>query len=153
MRSHVLPRATLTRIVLAGAASVAALAPLTACTGPDPSSSPSSSAAPSSSSAAPSASRYEDGTYNAMGTYGGGPSYLDVTITLSDNAITEVTVEPQAENETSRGYQERFAAAVPDAVVGKGLDEAEVGKLAGASTCPDGFNDALAKIRDQARQA
>jgi hypothetical protein len=62
-----------------------------------------------------------------------------------------VTVEPQAENETSLDYQERFAAAVPDEVIGKSLDEAEVGKLAGASTCPDGFNDALAQIREQAR--
>lgn len=80
-----------------------------------------------------------------------GPSYLDVTVTLSDNVVAAVTVEPKAENKTSRGYQERFAAAVPDEVVGKSLDTAEVGKLAGASTCPDGFNDAIAQIRDQAR--
>lgn len=86
-----------------------------------------------------------------MGEYGGGPSYLDVTLTLENNVVTAVTVEPQAENETSLGYQERFAAAVPDEVIGKSLDEAEVGKLAGASTCPDGFNDALGQIREQAR--
>ena len=53
-------------------------------------------------------------------------------------------------NDTSRGYQERFAAAVPDEVVGRSLDEAEVGVLAGASGCADGFNDAIAKIREQA---
>ncbi|BAK33944.1 hypothetical protein MLP_09300 [Microlunatus phosphovorus NM-1] len=52
-----------------------------------------------------------------MGTYGGGPSYLDVTVTLSDNVITAVTVEPQAENETSLDYQERFAAVA--AAVGR----------------------------------
>lgn len=86
-----------------------------------------------------------------MGVYGGGPSYLDVTLTLGEGVVTAVTVKPQATNETSRGYQERFAAAVPDEVTGKSLDEANVGKLAGASTCPDGFNDALAKIQDQAR--
>jgi len=51
----------------------------------------------------------------------------------------------------SRGYQERFAAAVPGVVIGKSLDDVKVGKLAGASGCPDGFNDALAKIREQAR--
>ena len=148
-----------TRTALATAASVVALAPLAACSGPDPEPSTSGptatqTASPSGSAAgstAPSASDYKDGTYSAMGEYGGGPSYLDVTVTLSDNVITAVTVEPQAENEESRDYQERFAAAVPDEVVGKGLDEAEVGKLAGASTCPDGFNDAIAQIRDQAR--
>ena len=86
-----------------------------------------------------------------MGVYGGGPSYLDVIVTLEGSVVTAVSIEPQAENETSRGYQERFAAAVPDEVIGKSLDDADVGKLAGASTCPDGFNDALAKIREQAR--
>lgn len=29
-------------------------------------------------------------------------------------------------------------------------DKAEVGTLAGASTCPDGFNDAIEQIREQA---
>lgn len=150
MRSAVLKRA-----VLPIAASVLALAPLAACSGTDSSPSTSApastSARPSTGSAGPSAADYEDGTYNAMGEYGGGPSYLDVTVTIDDGFVTSVTVEPQAENETSLGYQERFAAAVPDAVIGKSLDDADVGKLAGASTCPDGFNDALAQIRDQAR--
>ncbi len=99
----------------------------------------------------PTASGHEDGTYNAIGTYGGGPSFLDVTVTLSDDIVTDVTVGTMAENETSLGYQERFAAAVPGEVIGKSLDEAEVGKLAGASTCPEGFNDAIAQIREHAR--
>ncbi|WP_129658318.1 hypothetical protein [Rothia uropygialis] len=141
MRSPVLSRAAL------ATAALVALAPLTDCAGTEPAPAPSGQ---TSTRTAPSAD-YEDGTYKAMGEYGGEPSYLDVTITLEDNAITEVTVEPQDENETSRGYQERFTAAVPAAVVGKGLDEAEVGKLADASTCPDGFNDALAQIRGQAK--
>lgn len=144
---------TLSRAAYTTAASIVMLVPLAACSSPDPapsSDSTSQTTAPSTSAAA-SASGYEDGTYNAMGEYGGGPSYLDVTVTLSGNVITVVTVEPQAENETSLGYQERFAAAVPDEVIGKTLDEAEVGKLAGASTCPDGFNDAIAQIREQAR--
>lgn len=88
-----------------------------------------------------------------MGVYGGGPSYLEVAVPLEGSIATAAGIEPQAENETSRGYQERFAAAVPDEVIGKSLDEAAVGKLAGASTCPDGFTDALTKIREQARAA
>ncbi|MGJ0183933.1 hypothetical protein [Corynebacterium glyciniphilum] len=93
---------------------------------------------------------YDDGTYNATGEYGGGPSYLGVTVTLEDSIITEVVVEPCAEDETIRGYQERFAGAVPDEVIGRSLDEADVGVLAGATVCADGFNDALTQIRDQA---
>lgn len=52
--------------------------------------------------------------------------------------------------DTSLRYQERFAAAVPDEVVGRSLDEAEVGVLADLGGCADGFNDAIAKIREQA---
>jgi thiamine biosynthesis lipoprotein ApbE len=66
----------------------------------------------------------------------------------ADGLATALFVSDPA---VSRGYQERFAAAVPAVVIGKSLDDVEVGKLADASGCPDGFNDALAKIREQAR--
>jgi hypothetical protein len=76
---------------------------------------------------------------------------MTFTVTLDDGVITEVRSELMPDNnDTSRGYQERFAAALPDEVIGKSVDEVEVGKLAGSSSCGDGFNDALAKIRDQA---
>jgi uncharacterized protein with FMN-binding domain len=146
----------LTRTAFAAAASVAVLVPLSGCSGPEaqPPSSRATSTSPSSSapgSASSSSVGYADGTYTVRGVYGGAPSYMTVTVTLDAETITEVAVEPMPDNnETSRGYQERFAAAVPDEVVGKSLDEAEVGVLAGASGCADGFNDAIAKIRDQA---
>ncbi len=41
-----------------------------------------------------------------------------------------------ANNYTSRGYQERFAAAAPDEVEGKPIDDLEVGSMAGASPGP-----------------
>jgi uncharacterized protein with FMN-binding domain len=94
---------------------------------------------------------YEDGTYEARGTYGGGPSFLDVTLTIDDDVITDVEVGTPATNETSLEYQQAFAAAVPDEVIGRDLGEVSVGKLAGSSSCGDGFNDAVAQIRDQAR--
>ncbi len=150
------------RAALVAAASAALLAPLTGCASADPSAQPSTplSQPPSTRPApAPSPSEepsssgtaYRDGTYSVQGWYGGAPSYMTITVDLRDGTIADVAVEPMPENnDTSRGYQERFAAAVPEAVVGKRLDEAEVGKLAGASGCADGFNDAIAKIRDQA---
>jgi uncharacterized protein with FMN-binding domain len=147
---------TLTRTALTAAASVAMLVPLAGCNGPvpQPPSSPPTSTSPASSSPRSSSSsgaEYADGTYTVRGVYGGAPSYITVTITLDAETITDVTVEPMPDNnDTSRGYQERFAAAVPDEVVGRSLDEAEVGVLAGASGCADGFNDAIAKIREQA---
>ncbi|MDN5603858.1 MAG: hypothetical protein L0G59_00320 [Kocuria sp.] len=97
-------------------------------------------------------SGYEDGTYVARGVYGGAPSHMDFTVSLEGGVITGVDSELMEDNnDTSRGYQERFAAAVPDEVVGESIDNLEVGIIAGASGCADGFNDALAKIRDEAR--
>lgn len=95
-------------------------------------------------------STYADGDYEATGEYGGLPSHLDVAVSIVDGTITDVSVTPTATNETSLGYQQDFADAVPDEVIGKPLAEVSVGKLAGSSSCGDGFNDAIAKIRDQA---
>lgn len=100
------------------------------------------------------AGTFADGTYSAEGVYGGAPSYMTIDLTLSDSIITDVEVIPMPENnDTSRGYQERFAAAVPGEVIGLSIDDADVDTLAGASGCADGFNNALALIRDQASTA
>jgi len=145
-----------TRAVFAATASLAVVAPLAGCSSNDTSSQPSSPSGTPSASSPPagtssSGAVYKDGTYTVRGVYGGAPSYITVTITLKAGTITAVTVEPMPENnDTSRGYQERFAAAVPDEVTGKSIDGLKVGKLAGASGCADGFNDALTKIRQQA---
>ena len=139
------------------AASLAVVAPLAGCSSDD-TTSPSAarpSTIPYAGSPSPgtssSAGEYKNGTYTVRGVYGGAPSYMTITITLDDDTISAVTVEPMPDNnDTSRGYQERFAAAVPDEVIGKSIDDLKVDKLAGASGCADGFNDALTKIREQA---
>lgn len=96
------------------------------------------------------ATRYRDGDYEAKGWYGGQPSSIDVELTLRDGRITAVDVTTNATNPTSLDLQERFAEAVPNEVVGRPIDEVQVGRLAGSSSTPDGFNDALDKIRAQA---
>jgi uncharacterized protein with FMN-binding domain len=94
--------------------------------------------------------RYRDGIYSATGQYGNLPSHLTVTVELHDDIITSVVVKTHATNPISLDYQRRFAAAVPAVVVGKLLSDVRVGRLAGSSGCPDGFNDAVARIRAQA---
>ncbi|MEU7835575.1 hypothetical protein [Nonomuraea sp. NPDC049129] len=115
-----------------------------------PSSAPSSPSPPPASASARGDSQYRDGAYTATGTYGGGPSHITVTLTLDDDVITRVAVAPHATNPTSRDYQERFATAVPQMVVGKNLDDVRLSRTAGSSGTPVGFNDALDQIKQQA---
>jgi uncharacterized protein with FMN-binding domain len=94
---------------------------------------------------------YADGVYTATGQYGSLPSSITVTVTLVDDVITAVEVTPHATDPTSLDLQRRFAAAIPAVVVGKRIDEVNVGRLAGSSGTPDGFNAAIQRIKEQAR--
>lgn len=95
-------------------------------------------------------SRYADGTYTATGQYGGQPSFITVTVILKDGLVTAVQVKPHATVPRSLELQRSFAAAVPKVVIGKPIDQIRVGKLAGSSGTPRGFNDTIQKIRQQA---
>ena len=110
-----------------------------------------SSTSPATTTPRPSAgsSRYRDGDYEAKGWYAGLPSNIDVALTLRDGRITDVQVTANATDPTSLDYQERFADAVPD-VVARPIGEVRVSRLAGSSGTPDGFNEAIEKIKDQA---
>lgn len=96
------------------------------------------------------ASNYADGVYVATGEYGGQPSHITVKATLNNGAITAVEVTPHAYVPESLELQRRFAAAVPKVVIGKPIDQVKVGKLAGSSGTPKGFNDAIDQIKRQA---
>jgi uncharacterized protein with FMN-binding domain len=94
--------------------------------------------------------RYVDGVYTATGQYGSQPSSITVKATLASGVITAVEVTPHATVPRSLELQRRFAAAVPKVVVGKPIDEVKVGKLAGSSGTPKGFNAAIQRIKEQA---
>ena len=102
------------------------------------------------SSCAASSAGYTDGEYTATGWYGSLPSHHDVTLTVEDGEVAAVEITTPAEDETSLGYQQRFAEALPDAVIGRDIDDLAISKLAGSSGCSEGFMDALEKIKDQA---
>jgi uncharacterized protein with FMN-binding domain len=143
------------RIKIATVAGISAALVLAGCstTGTEASRSPSDSGAGATRSA-PASSRgstYADGRYTATGEYGSLPSSIGVSVTLDDDdVVTAVEVTPHATDPTSRDYQERFAEAVPERVVGKPIDEVRVDRLAGSSGTPDGFNAAIEKIRERA---
>jgi uncharacterized protein with FMN-binding domain len=96
---------------------------------------------------------YANGTYTATGQYGSGPSFLTVTVALTGGVITQVEVKTPATNPISLYYQRGFATAVQAVVVGKPISEVKVGRLAGSSLTPDGFNAAIEEIRRQASDA
>lgn len=98
-------------------------------------------------------SPYRDGVYTATGQYGGLPSSITVRVTLRNGVIGAVRVTPRATNPTSLALQRRFAAAVPAVVAGKPIAEVQVGRLAGSSGTPGGFNRAIDQIEQQARRA
>lgn len=143
-----------TMIGVATAAGISASVTTASCTRPDaaverPASVPDTVVAGARPMVRRSAS-YRDGVYTATVWYGGLPSSITVTVTLDDDIITAVEVTPHATDPTSLGLQRRFAAAVPAVVVGKPIDEVKVGRLAGSSGTPVGFNDAIRRIKSQA---
>jgi len=105
----------------------------------------------SSRPAAGQGGHYTDGVYTATGKYGGAPSFITVTATVKSDIVTDVKVQTHATVPRSLELQRAFAAAVPKVVIGKRLDQVQVGKLAGSSTTPDGFNDAIRQIKQDAQ--
>lgn len=51
----------------------------------------------------------------------------------------------------SARFQDLFAQNYKPLVIGKNIDEVQLGKVSGSSLTPMGFNDALAKIKTQAQ--
>jgi thiamine biosynthesis lipoprotein len=98
-------------------------------------------------------SPYRDGVYTATGRYGSLPSSITVRLRLKNGVIRAVKVTPHATDPTSLALQRRFAAAVPAVVVGKPIAKVHVGRLAGSSGTPDGFNRAIEQIKGRARKA
>ncbi len=111
----------------------------------------SDTAATSDAPAADPNATFQDGTYEASGTYAnpGGQSSIDVTMTIADNTVTDLKLEPGATG-TSLQYQKQFIGGAADEVVGKALSEINVSKVSGSSLTSTGFNIALEQIRKDA---
>lgn len=100
-----------------------------------------------------STSPYKDGTYTATGNYvsPGGKQAISVTVVLAGGKVADVTVTPAATDATSDKYQDKFVSGIKQQVVGKSIDALNVGVVSGSSLTAGGFNDALTKIKAQAR--
>lgn len=98
-------------------------------------------------------SNYKDGIYtvNGMYTAPSGSEELSVSITLKNNIITDATVTNTAKNDISKKLQDMFISGYKPYVVGKNIDTVKLNKISGSSLTPKGFNDALDKIKLQAK--
>ncbi len=99
-------------------------------------------------------STYKDGAYTAQGSFytPDGTEQIGVTIKLSGNNITSVSIDDSSiYSGTSFAYTERFINGLNSVVVGKNIDNVNVGRISGASLTPIGFNAALDTIKSQAK--
>lgn len=96
---------------------------------------------------------YKDGSYEEKANYisPGGKEGVEVKVTLKDNKISDATFTPRPNSLTAEQYQADFKSGYKAKVVGKNIDEVKLSRVAGSSLTSNGFNDAIAKIRDDAK--
>ena len=100
-----------------------------------------------------SVSIYKDGTYSATGSYmsPGGPDQIAITLTIANDIVTDVSATPEPGDGTSARYQNKFVSGYKQYVVGKNIADINLSAVSGSSLTPQGFNDALAQIKTQAK--
>jgi len=109
--------------------------------------------APSPADTAKKTTKYKDGTYTATGSYDspGGPDRLGVSITIKNDVVTSTSATNMAGDRTSSRYQKMFISGYQALVIGKNIDSINLDIVSGSSLTPQGFNDALSKIKVQAK--
>lgn len=118
---------------------------------------PGQATSPQATTAAPSAAAgaasYKDGTYSADGNYvsPNGNETVGVELTLVGGAVTDVKITPHPSNSNTRKFQGEFAGGIQSQIVGKKLDDIKVSKVAASSLTSGGFNQAVEKIKSEAR--
>ncbi len=98
-------------------------------------------------------STYKDGTYTSIGNYmsPGGEEQVGVVLTLKGGKIADITFTPKATRPNSVKFQGLFASGYKPLVLGKSIDDVQLDEVSGSSLTPKGFNDAIAKIKEQAK--
>lgn len=97
--------------------------------------------------------QYIDGEYEAAGAYTSpaGEEEVELKITIENGIITASEFIANSEHPTSKKLQNRFKDGYLEEVEGMNIDEVELDVVNGSSLTPKGFNDALEKIKSEAR--
>ncbi len=96
---------------------------------------------------------YKDGTYQGVGSYDSpaGSESLQVSVTIKNNVVATTTATPEANDPTAQEFQNEFIQGYKTFVVGKNVNDIRLSHVSGSSLTPQGFNDALAQIKNQAK--
>jgi hypothetical protein len=96
---------------------------------------------------------YKDGEYKAVGNYRspGGEEQVGVTLDLKGDIIENAEVQTMGDRPNTMKFQGIFKDNFKSFVVGKNIDEVRLDKVSGSSLTPKGFNDALEKIKQEAK--
>ena len=97
---------------------------------------------------------YADGTYTRIGAYQSpaGEEGIMVSLVVENDVVTNVSLIPQATNEKSQRYQGLFVEGAASVIVGKNLaDLGNLGAVNGSSLTPIGFNNAVAGVKESAK--
>jgi uncharacterized protein with FMN-binding domain len=99
------------------------------------------------------ASGYKNGTFTAASTYyvPHGSETIQVSLTLSQGVVSNVSIQNSQGDNVSARYQQDFAAVYRSYVIGKPVSSLRLNAVAGASDTSDGFNAAVSQIASQAR--
>jgi len=143
-------------LTLAGLGLIGTLAGCSGAANADSSSSSggsSSSSSGSSGSTSTSNATYKDGDYIQQGTYAspGGTELISVSLTLKSNVVTALSVKTVKADPTATQYEAMFEAGINKIVVGKNLNSLNVTRVSGSSLTSQGFDDALTKIKADAK--
>jgi uncharacterized protein with FMN-binding domain len=97
-------------------------------------------------------SKYKDGTYVAIGSYQSpaGLEQVRISLSIKNDVILNTSATNIAKSRTSIRYEAEFIAGYKTLVIGKKLDSVRLNRVSGSSLTPNGFNDAVAKIKAQA---
>lgn len=98
-------------------------------------------------------SQYADGTYSAKASYvtPEGIESIDLMVTIRSGVISSAEVTASGNSDHAQEHQGDFIAGFKPLVEGKNVDEVRLSRVSGASLTSRAFNDALDRIREDAR--
>ena len=121
---------------------------------PAPSLTPAPTPAPSPSpTPVTTSTKYKSGSYTAEDDYvtPGGVETLSVAVTIKVDLVSAASFTANPGGPISKQFQAKFKAGYTKLVVGKNIDKVSLTVVNGSSLTPNGFMDALAKIKGKAK--